>query len=176
MRSGHRPGCRLRRPRSGTQHHPSVEGGQEAGLLVGEVLVERLGGHAGGGTDVVEGGCRVPFGRHRVRDRVDQAVPLYPGDELAGKVVAAARQHPLGVMAGREPGKLVTAGQSILSRTYDGVPLSAGASWAAGTDRRSDRPVDYRGGVLFRSWGGRWTRTWPWVSHGADRRYPGTWW
>jgi hypothetical protein len=94
LRPAGRPGVR-RGDRFLQQGDPALEGGQEARLLVGEVLVEGAGGDPGGGAHLAEGGVGVAALGHRAGHRVDEAVALGPADEFPGEIVASAGQQPV---------------------------------------------------------------------------------
>ena len=68
---------------------PDVVGGQEAGLLVGELLVEGAPGHAGPPHHVRHRGGPVPLLRHHLRHGLDQPPPLGCGYGLAREPVPA---------------------------------------------------------------------------------------
>ena len=72
--------------------HAGVVGGQEALLLVGELLVEGLARHPGPLDDVGHHHPRVSLLGHRLDHRLEHARPLGLADHGAGRGVATAGQ------------------------------------------------------------------------------------
>jgi hypothetical protein len=72
--------------------HARVVGGQEARLLVREVLVEGLARHAGAVDDVGDRGVAVALLGDGDGDRLEHALALRAPDDLARRGVASARQ------------------------------------------------------------------------------------
>src|SRR5205823_422362 len=88
--------------------------GEEALLLVAEVLVERLARHARPAHDVRHGGSRVALGRDGLYNGVEHALPLGGLHHLAAQAVGSAGE----LARGRAPGPVIWAGHGQASGIF----------------------------------------------------------